>query len=238
MFVVACVACASAAPRSKGPAVAVYEADPRQPAAERAMPDGCRLIGTSGSIDQMESERAGGDPYRRQRRETADRGGNVLLALSETVVNRPTTDCPSNDTSPDCVKSGQSWYRVRFEEYACSPEAAGRLAALPSEPRRGGLTILFGTPKKAGAASSAAGPPAPQAAAPPKAAAAPQASAVLSPAELKTKVLAMMQERVAPDVILAFVRAQPITRRLTAEEIIDWTRAGIPDAVIESAASR
>ena len=48
----------------------------------------------------------------------------------------------------------------------------------------------------------------------------------------------MMQEHVAPEVILAFVRAQPLTRRLTAEEIIDWTRAGIPDAVIQSAASR
>jgi hypothetical protein len=47
----------------------------------------------------------------------------------------------------------------------------------------------------------------------------------------------MMQEHVAPEVILAFVRGQALTHRLTAEEIIDWTRAGIPDAVILSAAS-
>jgi hypothetical protein len=225
LLVLACAACASTPRHSKSPAVAVYEADPRQPVAQRAMPEGCRLIGTSGSIDQMESERASGDPYRQQRGETAERGGNVLLALSETVVNRPTTDCPSNDTSPDCLKSGQSWYRVRFEEYACSPEATSQLAALPAEPRRGGITVLFGSPKKA----------APSETLPPSA---PRAGAPLSPAELKTKVMAMMSEHVAPEVILTYVRGQPLTRRLTAEEIIDWTRAGIPDAAIESAASR
>jgi hypothetical protein len=229
LVVVALVGCASTARPSRGPAVAVYEADAKQPAGQRAMPEGCRVIGTSGPIDQMEGERASGDPYQQQRRETSERGGNVLLALSETVVNRPTTDCPSNDTSPDCLKSGQSWYRVRFEEYACSPEAVSQLAALPAEPRRGGITILFGSPKKA---------PSAQALSPAPSAPAPQAGAPLSPSELKTKVLAMMQEHVAPKVILAFVRGQTLTRKLTAEEIIDWTRSGIPDAVIQSAASR
>ena len=225
LLVVAFVGCASTARPPKSAPVAVYEADARQPEGQRPMPEGCRVIGTSGSIDQMESERASGDPYRQQRRETAERGGNVLLALSETVVNRPTTDCPSNDTSPDCLKSGQSWYHVRFEEYACTPEATSRLAALPAEPRRGGITILFGSPRKA---PSAEAPPAPPA----------RAGAPLSTAELKTKVLAMMQEHVAAEVTLAFVRGQALTRKLTAEEIIDWTRSGIPDAVIQSAASR
>jgi len=230
LLVLASVGCASTARPSKSPAVAVYEADPRQPAGQRAMPDGCRLVGTSGSIDQMESERASGDPYRQQRRETAERGGNVLLALSETLVNRPTTDCPSNDTSPDCLKSGQSWYRVRFEEYVCSPEATSQLAALTAEAGRGGITILFGSPKKppSAVAPPASTPPGP----------ATRAGAPLPPAELKTKIMAMMQEHVAAEVILTFVRGQPLTRRLTAEEIIDWTRAGVPDAVIESAASR
>jgi hypothetical protein len=225
LLLVASVGCGSTARPPKGPTVAVYQADARQPELQRAMPEGCRVIGTAGPIDQMESERASGDPYRQQRRETAERGGNVLLALSETVVNRPTTDCPSNDTSPDCLKSGQSWYRVRFEEYACSPEATSRLVALPAEPRRGGITILFGSPRKA-----------PSVEAPP--ARAPRAGAPLSPAELKTTVLAMMQEHVAPEVILAFVRGQALTRKLRAEEIIDWTRSGISDAVIQSAASR
>lgn len=231
LLVVAFVGCASMARPPRGPAVGVYEADARQPEGERAMPEGCRLIGMSGSIDQMESERASGDPYRQQRRETAERGGNVLLALSETLVNRPTTDCPSNDTSPDCLKSGQSWYRVRFEEYGCSPEATSRLAALAPESGRGGITILFGSPKKK--APSAVAPPA---SAPP--APATRTGASLSPGELKTQVLAMMQEHVAPEVILAFVRGQALTRKLTAEEIIDWTRSGILDAVIQSAASR
>jgi hypothetical protein len=218
LLIVVSAGCATSGRSPKGPAVAVYEAPALQPAAQRAMPEGCRLIGTSGSIDQMESERASGDPYRQQRRETAERGGNVLLALSETLVNRPTTDCPSNDVSPDCLKSGQSWYRVRFEEYACSPDAASQLAALPADSRRGGITILFGSPKAAGRQL--------------------QAGAALSPAELKTKILAMMQEKVASEVILAFVRGQAVTRRLSAEEIIDWTRSGIPDAVIQSAAAR
>ena len=109
-------------------------------------------------------------------------------------------------------------------QFACSPGATSRLAALPAESRRGGITILFGSPKKA-----------PSAEAPPSA---PRAGALVPPAELKTKVLAMMQEHVAPEVILAFVRGQALARRLTAEEIIDWTRAGVPDAVIQSAASR
>ncbi len=48
----------------------------------------------------------------------------------------------------------------------------------------------------------------------------------------------MLDAHVGPDVMLAFVRSQRLSRRLTAEEIIDWTRAGIPDAVIVAVASR
>lgn len=216
----AAVACASAGRPSAGPAVAVYEAQARQPAAQRAMPEGCRLVGTSGAIDQMESERAADDPYRRQRRETADRGGNVLLAVTETLVNRPNSECPSNDTSPDCIKRGQSWYRVSFEQYACSPEAMTRLAAAPAESQRGGITIPLSSPKKAAAPAVA-----------------PQAAA-LEPRELKEKLLEMMRAGVAPDVLLAYARGQRLSRKMAAEDIIEWTKAGIPDAVIESAAAR
>jgi hypothetical protein len=160
----------------------------------------------------MESERAMDDPYKRQRSETLQNGGNVLLVLSERTVARPNLECPSGDTSADCLRRGQSWYRVKFEEYACAPEAARNLAERPSE-RRGGITIPLSSPKTA-------------------------ASAAVAPGELKEKLLEMSRAGVAPDVLLAYVRGQRLSRKLTAEDIIAWTRAGLPDAVIEAAASR
>jgi hypothetical protein len=134
------VACATARRRA-GPSVAVYDADATVPSAGRLLPEGCRLLAVSGPLDQMESERAMDDPYKRQRNETLQKGGNVLLVLSEQTVTRPSLECPSGDTSADCLRQGQSWYRVKFEEYACAPEAARELADRPSEPRRGGITI-------------------------------------------------------------------------------------------------
>lgn len=206
------VACASA-PRQARPAVDVYEADMASPAAARRLPEGCRILAASGPVDQMESERAMDDPYKRQRSETADKGGNVLLALSERTVTRPNLDCPSGDMSADCLRRGQSWYRVKFEQYACAPEAARELAELRSEPRRGGITIPLSSPKIA-------------------------VSPAVAPRELKEKLLDMSRAGVAPDVQLAYVKGQRLSRKMTAEDIIDWTKAGIPDAVIEAAASR
>ncbi|HEX5856023.1 MAG TPA: hypothetical protein VFZ57_10415 [Thermoanaerobaculia bacterium] len=206
------LACASA-PRPKGPSVDVYEADMASPPAARRLPDGCRILAASGPVDQMESERAMDDPYKRQRSETLQKGGNVLLVLSERTVTRPNLDCPSGDTSADCVRQGQSWYRVKFEEYACAPEAAGELADRPSEPRRGGISI-------------------------PLASAKPAASPSLTPREMKERLLEMARAGVAPDVLLAYVRGQRLSRKMTAEDIIDWTKALLPDSVIEAAASR
>ena len=205
------LACASA--REGGPSVAVYEADGSAAPGTRRLPEGCRLLAKSGPVEQMESERATDDPYKRQRFETAQTGGNVLLVLSERTVTRPNLECPSGDTSPECVRRGQSWYRVSFEEYACTPEAVRVLAELRSEPRRGGITIPLSSPKAA-------------------------ASPALAPPELKAKVLEMMREGVASEVLLAYARGQRLSRKMTAEDIIDWTKAGIPDAVIEAAASR
>jgi hypothetical protein len=206
------LACASA-PRPKQPSVGVYEADMASPPAARRLPEGCRLLAASGPVDQMESERAMDDPYKRQRNETLQKGGNVLLVLSERTVTRPNLECPSGDTSADCLRRGQSWYRLKFEEYACAPEAARELAERPSEPRRGGITIPLSSPK-------------------------PAASPAVAPRELKEKLLEMTRAGVAPDVLLAYVRGQRLSRKMTAEDIIDWTKAGIPDAVIEAAASR
>jgi hypothetical protein len=212
LLVGSALACASA-PREKRSSVDVYEADMARPAADRRLPEGCRLLAASGPVDQMESERAMDDPYKRQRKETLRKGGNVLLVLSERTVTRPNLDCPSGDTSADCLRRGQSWYRVKFEEYACAPEAAGELAQRPSEQRRGGITIPLSSPN-------------------------PAARAAVAPRELKEKLLEMSRAGVAPEVLLAYVRGQRLSWKLTAEDIIAWTKAGIPDAVIEAAASR
>lgn len=211
----AVMGCACASRRGvSGPPVAVYEANAKAPVADRPMPEGCRLLERSGPVDQMESERTMEDPYRSERRKAAKTGGNVLLVLSERLVTRPNLDCPSGDTSADCLRGAQSWYRVSFEKYACPEEALRTLAALsPPDSKGGGITIPLSGGKTA-------------------------ASRRLSPAELNRKVLEMMKQGVSADVILVYVEGQRLSRKLTAEEIIDWTKAGIPDAVIRAAASR
>src|SRR5262245_59574274 len=132
----AALSCASVKKDSIG--VAVYEASASAPEADRRLPEGCRLLGTSGPIDQMESERAADDPYKSQRRDAAAHGGNVLLVLSQRTVTRPNSDCPSGDVSADCLRRTQSWFRVSFEEYACRPEAVAELAKVPPPPPSGG----------------------------------------------------------------------------------------------------
>src|SRR6266545_820828 len=72
--------CASLTPQ--GAHVKVYEADLAAPANSRSLPEGCRRLSVAGPIEQMESERHISDPYRIQRNETGERGGNVLLVLS------------------------------------------------------------------------------------------------------------------------------------------------------------
>lgn len=214
LVALAVMAAGCASSRTAGPAVAVYEADAKLAPAARRLPDGCRLLGTSGPLDQMESERAADDPYKKQRRETEERGGNVLLVLSERTVTRPNIDCPSGDTSPACLSVSKSWFRVSFEEYACDAQAQARLAESKPPEHQGGISIPLWTPK-------------------PKETPAP----ALSPADLKAKIVEMKSSGVSPDVLLAYVKGQRLTRKMTAEEIIDWTKSGIPDAVIEAAAS-
>ncbi|HKA35967.1 MAG TPA: hypothetical protein VKH43_04060, partial [Thermoanaerobaculia bacterium] len=199
---------------SAGPAVAVYEADARLAPAARRLPDGCRLLGASGPVDQMESERAVEDPYKKQRRETAEKGGNVLLVLSQRTVTRPNIDCPSGDKSPGCLATSKSWFKVSFEEYACDAQGQSILAESKLPEEHGGISIPLWTPK-------------------PKE----TPAAALSPADLKGKVLEMKTSGVSAEVMLAYVKGQRLTRKMTAEEIIDWTKSGIPDAVIEAAAS-
>src|SRR5215831_622441 len=90
------VGCASVTP--EGAKVKVYEADLKAPADARRLPGGCRMVGTSGPVDQMESERLESDPYRSQRNDTAAKGGNVLLVLSDMLRQLNKTDCAPSDT--------------------------------------------------------------------------------------------------------------------------------------------
>ena len=47
------------------------------------MPAGCRLVGQSGPVDQQQQEFEISNPYRKQREDTAARGGNVSVERSK-----------------------------------------------------------------------------------------------------------------------------------------------------------
>ena len=208
VFLGAC-ALACATTRTEPIPVKVYEADASATPLARKMPDACRLIGATGAFDQMESERYTDDPYRKQRQDTAAHGGNVLLVLSSRIVTKPGLECPPSDRSPNCLRDSQNWNRVSFEFYACSPDALAALAALPVQAEGGWLTLPL-TKKAPG----------------------------LTAPELKTKILAMMRDAVGSDVIVTYVQGQRLKAKLTAEDIIDWKRAGIADEVIQAAAGK
>ena len=244
LVLLAAAACSSLTP--EGARVKVYEASLSSPEAARALPEGCKLLSTTAPVDQMESERHVSDPYRAQRNDTAGRGGNTLLVLSDRFVTRYKTDCASSDTSPDCQSRAQNWYKVSFASYACTPEAETTLAAKASEAASSGSTMgwwPFGakkpkpaapstpssaassTPSSASAASGAPKAPAP---------ASPPAGGLASP-ELKSKILLLMREGVGTDVIVAYVKTSRPASPLTAEEILDWKKSGIAEPVIQAA---
>jgi hypothetical protein len=199
------IACSSAAPKSGEPAVQVYGTS-APPGTESGMPEGCRLIERTGSHDEQESERAADDPYRRERRTVAAKGGNVLLVYTQPLILRPNLDCAPGDKTPPCLATSQSWYRVSFGYYACSPQAADLLARrVESAPTSGPLFSWKLARSRTGVA------------------------------QLKARILSMMQEGVGTDVIVAWVRGQRLKQKLTPEDIIDWKKAGIDERVIRAA---
>jgi hypothetical protein len=233
--------CASS-PRP-GSSVRVFEADAGSPDSSRAMPEGCLLLGVSAPYDQMESERHGEDPYRAERDEAAAAGGNVLLAVSERTVTRPSSDCPSGDRSANCLRGSESWYRVRVERYACTPEALSALAASAVRPRPGekqagaARVASSGSPAPAGSPAATpvvqGSPASARSAAPPIA-----ATDALAPDEMKRQLLQMKAEGIGVEVLVAFVRRRRLTRPLSAEEIVLWKKAGIEEQVLVEAAGR
>lgn len=205
LLVLVSAGCTTALTR-EGAQVKVYATDPAVPDAARSLPEGCRLLETSAPFDQQESERAGEDPYRRQRNEVGAKGGNVLLVSSEPIIKRPSTDCSPRDTSLACLEASQTWYRVSFGYYACSPEALGLLASRAESADASGPVFSWklGSPR-------------------------------VTVTQVKARILAMMREGVGADVIAAYVKGQRLKQKLTANDIIDWKKSGIAEKVIQAA---
>ncbi len=218
--------CASLTPQ--GAAVKVYQADvatAQEPAPP--LPDGCRRLKEWGPIDQQQQARETSDPYLQERNETAALGGNILYLRSYRFKNLMKIDCPVGNTSPGCMDSEQSWYKVTFGSYACDAKAVAELANAPA-PTVG--SIFKWELKKKNPAPTAPEAGAPIAAAP----ASRPAAAAADVSMLKAKVLELQKEGVGTDVIVSFVRANRPRAALTADEIIDWKKSGIPDDVIRA----
>lgn len=219
------LACASLTPQAAD--VKVYQAElPERDAAAPALPGGCKRLGGSGPIDQQQEDREISDPYRTERSRTASLGGNVLYVQSYRFMNLMKLDCPVGDTSPGCMDRSQSWYRVKFESYACDAPALQALAEapLPSSPGVFRFELTKRTPTSSSPAAPVAAAPTP----------APAPRATADAAALKSQVLALMQEGVGADVIRLYVRSHPLAAPLTADEIIDWKKSGIAETIIEA----
>lgn len=61
--------------------------------------------------------------------------------------------------------------------------------------------------------------------------------ATVTTADLKAKILEMMKAAVGAEVIAGYVRGVRLETPLTAEQIVEWKKAGIPDAVLSAAVS-
>lgn len=230
--------CATLTPQGK--AVKVYQADvATADAPAPPLPDGCKRLETWGPIDQQQQAREISDPYLQERNQTAALGGNILYLRSYRFKNLMKTDCPVGNTSPGCMDSEQSWYKVTFESYACDAGAVAELAQAP-QPTIGSI-FKWELKKKNPAPTAPTASAATPAAAPAASVAIPAAAPALHPAAaavgvsvLKAKVLELQKEGVGTDVIVSFVRANRPLAPLTAEEIIDWKKSGISDDVIRA----
>ena len=226
--------CTSLTP--EGASVRVYQTELKTPEASAPpLPGGCKPLAAWGPIDQQEQERNTSDPYRAQRNTTAEKGGNVLLVKSARFLTLKRTECTESDPR-NCPDSAQNWYKVSFGAYACDAPALAVLS--DSKPASESKALFEWSPKKspapAAVAPSAAAAPASAAAVPPGQPAPPVAASATTAAVLKSKLLALIQEGVGTDVIVSYVRANRLPAPLTAEQIIEWKKAGIPDEVIRA----
>jgi hypothetical protein len=234
-------------PKEDASKVKVYQAElETKDSMVPPLPEGCKLVGQSGPIDQEQQAFEISNPYQKQRENTAALGGNVLYVPFYRFKNLMKLDCPVGDSSPGCMDRSQSWYKVTFRSYSCDEPALQALAESPLPTTPAVFRIEF-KKKPAPAATAAAAPaPAPVSSAATATAAAPgsapaSVSAPVSSASrslLKEKILALVQEGVGVDVIVSYARANRPNPSLTADEIIDWKKSGIPDAVIAATFSQ
>jgi hypothetical protein len=90
------------------------------------LPSGCRLVGAHAAVDRTELELATTD-HSRERERAAAAGANLLIARAEMTIPRRDYDCPAASPITDCPPSEGAWFRVVYEDYACSPEALDEL---------------------------------------------------------------------------------------------------------------
>ena len=200
------------------------------------LPGGCKLVGQSGPIDQEQQAFEISDPYRKERENTATLGGNVLYVPFYRFKNLMKLDCPVGDTTPGCMDRSQSWYKVTFKSYACDEPALQALAESPLPVQPAVFRVEFKKkppPATDNAAAAPAAPP-PSAVVSAPAPAPASATSTASRTMLKEKILALMQEGVGVDVIVSYARANRPNPPLTADELIEWKKAGIPDAVLDA----
>ena len=216
-----------------GSKVKVYQAElESKDSMVPSLPAGCKLVGQRGPIDQEQQAFEVSDPYRKEREETSALGGNVLYVPFYRFKDLMKLDCPVGDTSPGCMDRSQSWYKVTFRSYACDAPALQALAELPLPSTPAVFRIEFR--KKPAPESTAAVAPAGAPVSSPATATSTTPPTTASRSVLKEKILALMQEGVGVDVIVSYARANRPNPSLTADEIIDWKKSGIPDAVIEA----
>src|SRR5262245_7353888 len=117
----------------EGAKVSVYRTSLDASAADRRMPNGCRLLSTTDSVSIPEIDLVGQmDPFRTQRNETGGAGGNALLVLTRMTRGRRDPECPTASPITDCPATLGAWFSVVFESYSCTPEALGQLATAPT----------------------------------------------------------------------------------------------------------
>ena len=60
----------------------------------------------------------------------------------------------------------------------------------------------------------------------------------LSMSDLEAKILEMMKAGIGTEVIVGYVKNAKVSGPLSAEQIVEWKKAGIPDSVLQAAVSR
>ena len=126
-WIVSGARCASAPPSPEAQKVRVVHRREGYGAGNLPLPAGCRLLASHPSVDLTERELALFE-FARERERSAASGGNVVLAREEITVPRRDDDCPAASPITDCPPSEGAWFRVTYDDYACSAEAADELS--------------------------------------------------------------------------------------------------------------